>query len=47
MLGMDDYAQEIGKYNPFAGLTFAEGGKKVTVYKTSDGDYTTANGHPV
>lgn len=47
MLGMDDYAQEIGKYNPFAGLTFAEGGKKATVYKTTDGDYTTANGHPV
>ena len=47
MLGMDDYAQEIGKYNPFAGLTFAEGGKKATVYKTNNGDYTTANGHPV
>lgn len=28
MYGMDDYANEIGKYNPFAGLTFAEGGKK-------------------
>lgn len=47
MLGMDDYAQEIGNYNPFAGLTFADGGKKATVYKTTDGDYTTANGHPV
>ena len=47
MLGMDDYAQEIGNYNPFQGLMFAGGGKKATVYKTTDGNYTTANGHPV
>lgn len=30
MYGMDDYANEIGKYNPFEGLMFAEGGKKST-----------------
>ena len=47
MYGMDDYAQEIGKYNPFEGMMFAEGGKKATVYKNIDGGYTTANGHPV
>ena len=47
MYGMDDYAQEIGKYNPFGGMMLAKGGKKATVYKNIDGDYTTANGHPV
>lgn len=42
MYGMDDYANEIGKYNPFAGLTFAEGGKKSTDTKgvtSSNGQY--------
>lgn len=47
MYGMDDYAQEIGKYNPFEGLMFAEGGKKASIYKTNNGEYTTASGHPV
>ena len=40
MYGMDDYAQEIGKYNPFEGLMFAEGGKKTT---DADG-VTSSNG---
>lgn len=42
MYGMDDYAQEIGKYNPFEGLMFAEGGKKSTDTKgvtSSNGQY--------
>lgn len=42
MYGMDDYAQEIGKYNPFEGLMFAEGGKKTTDTKgvtSSNGQY--------
>ena len=40
MYGMDDYAQEIGKYNSFEGLMFAEGGKKTT---DADG-VTSSNG---
>jgi hypothetical protein len=40
MYGMNDYAQEIGKYNPFEGLMFADGGKKST---DADG-VTSSNG---
>ena len=42
MYGMDDYANEIGKYNPFEGLMFADGGKKSTNTKgvtSSNGQY--------
>lgn len=42
MYGMDDYAQEIGKYSPFEGLMFADGGKKSTNTKgvtSSNGQY--------